>query len=107
MILDAACAHFGETSNWHMTDLLPEPIELDVSAIKDDLKYWQAVFSKHHDIWEDHSALLKIMGLDDKQAGSYFDSLRRVYPERFEYQRYRLSGVKKKQPRLLVGCFLG
>ncbi len=96
MILDAACAHFELTSGWHMSDLLPEKIELDIDAIKDNLKYWQAVFSKHHDIWEDHRAMLKILELEYKEIGAYFDSLRHVYPDRFEYERYRLSGTEKK-----------
>ena len=96
MILDAACEHFAQTSGWHMSKLLPDTIELDVKGTGDDLNYWQAVFAKHHDIWTDHEALLKILELEDEQIGSYFDSLRRVYPERFEYERYRLVGAQKK-----------
>ena len=107
MILDAACAHFGKASDWHMSKLLPETIELEIDATKDDLKYWQAVFSKHHDIWEDHRALLKIMESDDNQTGSYFDSLRRVYPDRFEYERYRLVGGQKKAAAIARGLLFG
>ncbi len=107
MILDAACAHFSQTSSWHISKLLPETIDLDFEATTSDLKYWQQVFSKHHDIREDHRAMLEILEIDSNQAGSYFDSLRRVYPDRFEYERYRLSGGDKKAAaiarRLLFG----
>jgi len=103
MILDAACDHFGKTSDWHMSNLLPEVIELEVEATIDNLHYWQTAFSKHHDIWEDHRALTKILELDDSDAGAYFDGLRRVYTDRFEYERYRLVGGEKKQPAIARG----
>ncbi len=57
-----------------MSELLPDPVKLDIEVTKDDLKYWQTVFMRHHDIWEDHLALLKILDLDDDAAGAYFDS---------------------------------
>lgn len=108
MILDAACEHFGRSSDWHMSKLLPERIDLEVKGAKDDREFWQTVFARHHDIWADHEALLKILELEDDQVGAYFDSLRRVYPERFEYERYRLVGnVSEKAAsigeRLLFG----
>ena len=96
MILDAACEHFGRTSDWHMSKLLPDRVDLEIPHTKGDLEFWQGAFSKHHDIWADHNALLKVLELGDDQVGSYFDSLRRVYPERFEYERYRLVGAQKK-----------
>ncbi len=105
MMLDATSEYFGKTSDWHMSQLLPQTINLEVPSTSIDLKYWQAVFSKHHDIWADHRALLKILDLDAGEVGPYFDSLRRVYEDRFEYERYRLSGGQKKQPA--IGCGLG
>ena len=96
MILDAACDHFGKTSDWHMSKLLPDTIELDIETTKDNLKYWQSVFAKHHDVQEDHRALLQMLELNNNEAGAYFDSLRRVYPDRFEYDRYRLKAAQKK-----------
>jgi len=96
MILDAACEYFGKQSGWHMSSLLPDIIDLDIEASSNDLAYWLEVFQKHHEIWQDHRALLQILSKSDDEMGAYFDSLRRVYPERFEYERYRLSGAQKK-----------
>lgn len=103
MILDAACAHFDRKSDWHMSKLLPEIIGLDVDTNSSDLNYWQAVFAKHHDIQVDYRALLKMLELNDNEAGSYFDSLRRVYPDRFEYERYRLKAAQKKAAAIARG----
>jgi erythronate-4-phosphate dehydrogenase len=96
MILDAACAHFGKTSGWHMSALLPDSIDLEIESGNDPLVYWQNVFRRHHDIQRDHQALLQLLELDENKRGAYFDSLRRVYPDRFEYPRYRLSCEQKE-----------
>jgi len=96
MILDAACQYFGKQSDWHMSRLLPEEIDLEIETGSNNLSYWHQVFQKHHDIWQDHHALLQILKKPDDEMGTYFDSLRRVYPERFEYERYRLNKVQEK-----------
>ncbi|MCP4236980.1 MAG: hypothetical protein GY770_25930 [Aestuariibacter sp.] len=86
-----------------MSQLLPETIELKAEKGGIDLSFWQEVFRKHHDIRRDHRALLETLEIDNKKAGPYFDSLRRVYADRFEYERYRLSGGQKKQPAIARG----
>ena len=96
MILDAACAHFDKKSEWHMSALLPDSIDLEIEPDKDPLVYWQNVFRRHHDIQRDHQALLQLLELDENKRGAYFDSLRRVYPDRFEYPRYRLKCEQEK-----------
>ncbi len=95
MILDATCKHFNKTGNWHMSQMLPDVVDLEAEPNNDHLAYWQNVFFKHHDIQQDHSALLKLPELDKSEIGTYFDSLRRVYPDRFEYPRYRIGIAKK------------
>jgi erythronate-4-phosphate dehydrogenase len=107
MILDAACRYFGKTSQWHMSKLLPDSIDLDVQLSDDDLEYWQRVFSQHHDIWQDHLALTQTSALGESEFARHFDSLRRVYSDRFEYERYRLSGGQKKQPAIARGLGFG
>ena len=96
MILDAACQYFDKESSWHMARLLPGIIELAVNPSANDLEYWQQVFKRHHDIWQDHRALTSAMNMNDDEFAKHFDSLRRVYPARFEYDRYRLTGKKVK-----------
>jgi len=97
MILDAACNHFSLTSNWHMSRHLPEPITIETRASANDLIFWPALFAEHHDIWQDHRALTQSAALSDAEFALHFDSLRKVYPQRFEYQRYRLTGIANKK----------
>lgn len=97
MILDAACEHFGLDSNWRMDRLLPESITLDMESSSTDLPFWQHLFSLHQDIWQDHDALTQSAQMSDQEFSAHFDSLRKVYPNRFEYERYRLTGMANKK----------
>jgi len=97
MILDAACKHFSLTSNWRMSKLLPEPIIIETRASTNDLIFWQALFAEHHDIWQDHRALIRSSTMSDAEFAIHFDSLRKVYPQRFEYERYRLARAIDKK----------
>ena len=97
MILDAACKHFSLNSNWHMSGLLPEPIALETPATNTNLIFWQQLFARHHDIWQDHLALTDSCEISDAEFARQFDSLRKVYPERFEYERYKLRGAINKK----------
>ena len=97
MILEAASEHFGLDSNWRMESLLPGPINLDIEPANTDLAFWQQLFCRHHDIRHDHDALTQSTHMSDLEFALYFDSLRRVYPERFEYERYRLTAEVNKK----------
>jgi hypothetical protein len=97
MILDAACEHFSRTSKWQMSQYLPDIIAMETLEACNELEFWQRLFKQHHDIWQDHRALTGSRELNDMDFARHFESLRRVYPQRFEYQRYRLpvTGNKK------------
>ena len=97
MILDAACRHFDLKSNWKMASLLPEPVTLGIEPPDTDLTFWQQLFRQHHDIWRDHNALTQSIQLSDQEFASHFESLRRVYPDRLEYERYQLTGLTNKK----------
>ena len=97
MILDTACRNFGLTSSWRMENLLPEPIPLNLKPTGNDQAFWQQLFGHHHDIWRDHNTLMQSTQLNDKEFAAHFDSLRKVYPDRFEFERYRLSGAINKK----------
>ena len=97
MILDAACRHFGLSSDWIMENLLPDLITLKIKPADSELAFWQQLFGKHHDIWQDHEALTQSAQMSDEAFTVHFDSLRRVYSDRFEYERYRLGrDISKK-----------
>ncbi len=88
MIVDAACQHFSLTSDWQLSKLLPAPIAIETWESANGLVFWQQLFARHHDIWKDHLALTQSSTLNDAEFALHFDSLRRVYPQRFEYERY-------------------
>jgi len=91
MILDAASQSFGLASSWRMESLLPEPITLNFEQSSTDLASWQHLFRSHHDIWQDHDALTQSAQMSNQDFANHFDSLRKVYPDRFEYERYCLT----------------
>lgn len=91
MVLDAACAHFGLVSGWHMSTLLPakQKIECDLSC--PGLESWTRLFQQHCDIWRDHEALIDGAALGEDDFAVHFDGLRRVYPDRLEYPRFSVN----------------
>ncbi len=91
MILDAVCRHFPVKSKWRLSQKLPKPIDLQIEASDNQLRFWQQLFAEHYDIWQDHLALTHSHDMDDADFSRHFDSLRKGYPNRFEYERYRLT----------------
>jgi len=98
MVLDAACAHFARESSWSMAQQLPPAREIDCSGFSTGPGFWQQLFRQHCDIRRDHNRLLAGADLDDSDFGKHFDSLRRVYPERLEYPRFRLCNLPTQSP---------
>ncbi len=93
MILDAACRFFARSSSWRMSRLIPEVRSLQAPAGDSKVGFWQALFQAHCDIWRDHEALLSGSKLVNEEFARHFDSLRRVYQDRLEYERFQLKGV--------------
>jgi len=94
MILDAACAHFGLESGWRMSDLLPPQRQ-----IEGRIETWGELFRQHCNIWRDHEALLGGVDYDDHAFATHFDSLRRIYTDRLEYERFSLDNAITELPR--------
>ena len=91
MVLDAACAHFGLSSGWHMSQQLPPLRTIDCSTFVGDVEFWQGLLRQHCDIRRDHDAFVGGHDLDDDAFAVHFDGLRRVYPDRLEYDRFSLK----------------
>ena len=102
MVLDAASRHFGVSPGWNMNELLPEPRELDVRDMGSGLAFWRGLMARHCDPGRDHMALLEAIDRGDNDFRSHFDSLRRVYPDRLEYPRWRLRVDPARQPVSLL-----
>jgi erythronate-4-phosphate dehydrogenase len=91
MVLDAACAHFGLSSNWHMSQQLPPTRAIDCASGAGELDFWRSLFRKHCNIRRDHDAFVTGHDLDIDAFAAHFDGLRRVYTDRLEYDRFSLD----------------
>jgi len=72
---------------------LPPPAVLQPAATDDPVGFWQDLFRRHLDIWRDDLAFRANADLDDDERARHFDSLRRVYPDRLEYARFRVPAA--------------
>ena len=98
MVLDAACAHLKQTSSWHMSAQLPPVRDIDCSAFGNGVKFWQDLFLHHCDIRRDHDDFIKGASLANDTFSAHFDGLRRIFPDRLEYDRFRLKVDRSSQP---------
>jgi len=96
MVLDAACQHFKLASSWHMSQQLPATVELYCGSSGSSLEFWQDLLQQHCNIWRDHDAFVAGANLDDDAFAAHFDGLRKVYPDRLEYERFRIRQVNDK-----------
>jgi len=88
MVLDAAGEHFNLTSRWHMSQQLPSRQQLHCQVTGSRLEFWQDLLQQHCNIWRDHDALMAGADLQDDEFAAHFDGLRKVYPDRLEYERF-------------------
>jgi len=88
MVLDAACEHFERKSSWNMSQQLPADKVLELAPTDPVTAAWHNLFQQHFDIWRDHEALISGSDLDPRSFAVHFDALRRVYPDRLEYERF-------------------
>ena len=88
MVLDAACKHFRLSSSWHMSQQFPPDQNLVLHASDATTTAWYDLFNQNADIWRDHEAFTAGSNFDDATFARHFDALRRVYPDRLEYERF-------------------
>ncbi len=98
MVLDSACAHFGLTSGWHMSELLPATRQIGIKAAEPELQSWRELFRQHCNIRRDHAAFLAGLQHDDEAFAAHFDGLRRVYSDRLEYARFCIDTADTALP---------
>jgi hypothetical protein len=71
-----------------MSQLLPATREISIDPAKSRLESWQDLFQQHCNIWSDHDDFVAGAELDDESLPSHFDGLRRIFPDRLEYERF-------------------
>ncbi len=95
MILDAANRYFNTTASWTMQNHLPARRALSLTN-HDGIEFWSQLFEKHYSVKEDYQRLLDMTELPGDQFAIGFDRLRKKYPQRFEYSRFEIEGIKDK-----------
>ena len=93
MIYKAMCKYFGLEVQFDVEDFLPEPaipqLRVDPSAYNDEAVLANTV-QKIYDIREDDARLRLILQHGRNGRSEYFDSLRKNYPIRREFQNTRI-----------------
>lgn len=93
MIYKAACEYFGLEPKYDLEDFLPEPAvgELRINPQgRAEQKVLHSVVQKIYGISEDDHSLRQIAGRAPGKRGEFFDSLRKNYPVRREFQNTRI-----------------
>jgi erythronate-4-phosphate dehydrogenase len=104
MVLDAAASHFNLPPGWHMSQQLPAGRELHCRATGSRLEFWQDLLQQHCDIWRDHDAFIAGANLDDDEFSAHFDGLRKVYPDRLEYERFNIKQDQNSWPGTILAA---
>jgi erythronate-4-phosphate dehydrogenase len=108
MIYKAACNYFGISPKFDIKDFLPEPIvpELTVNPYDgDEQEVLCQTVRKIYNISEDDRRLRDIIEESSEKKGQFFDSLRKNYPIRREFQNTRviLESPDKSVAKKLAG----
>ena len=98
IVLDAACAHFRQTSSWHMSRQLPAVRAIDCAEFGTGVNFWQDLFHCHFDIRRDHNDFVGGASLATNAFATHFDGLRRIFPDRLEYDRFSLGNLPPGSP---------
>jgi erythronate-4-phosphate dehydrogenase len=93
MIYKAVCEYFGLTPEFDIGDFLPEPaigqLKIDLVVDNEEQAINKAV-RKIYNIREDDRLLRKISAESEEKRGNYFDSLRKNYSVRREFQNTKV-----------------
>jgi erythronate-4-phosphate dehydrogenase len=104
MIYKALCDYFGLKAKYDVEDFLPEPIvpELKINPYDgDEREVLQQIVRKIYNISEDDGKLRDIIKENAEKRGKLFDSLRKNYPVRREFQNTQvLIATEKVDSRL-------
>jgi len=108
MIYKAACEYFDLEPKFDLEDFLPEPAVPELKTnpkIGNDQDALLNAVQKIYRIDKDDAKLRRVSGKPEKDRGQYFDSLRKSYHVRREFQNTRviLKGTNSKLAEKLIG----
>ncbi len=102
MIYEAMCRHFDIDFDKSEGDFLPEPIVKSIevnSGSGDEQALVRGVVSQVYHICDDYMRLKRYLETSAEQRGQYFDSLRKNYPVRREFNNTKVY-LKEENDRL-------
>ncbi|MCX5633640.1 MAG: 4-phosphoerythronate dehydrogenase PdxB [Phycisphaerae bacterium] len=103
MIYQAFCKFFGVKPKFIAKDFLPKPQVEKIDISKDDPKPLWTIVNTLYDIKKDDEKLRQIINKLAEKQGAYFDSLRKNYHIRREFQNTAVSTGNKKLKNILEG----
>lgn len=99
MIYKAVCRYFGLEAKYCMDDFLPEPTvsELTINpANGQEQELLRQAVQRIYNISEDDSNLRRVINQPPEKRGEFFDSLRKNYPVRREFQNTKFLIATEK-----------
>jgi erythronate-4-phosphate dehydrogenase len=103
MIYNAFCKFFGVKQKFSAKDFLPTPQVEKIVISKNDPKPLLTIVNTLYDIKKDDEKLRQIIKKDVERQGAYFDSLRKNYHIRREFQNTTISTPDKNLKNILEG----
>jgi len=103
MIYQAFCKFFSVKPKFSAKDFLPKPQVEKIDISKDDPKPLLTIVNTLYDIKKDDEKLRQIINKLAEKQGAYFDSLRKNYHIRREFQNTAVSTGDKKLKNILEG----
>lgn len=103
MIYNAFCRHFGIEPKFSAADFLPAPAVERIAIAPNEQKPLLKAVNMLYDIKNDDANLRQVKQKIADQRGAFFDSLRRNYPIRREFQNTSICGVDAKFKGIFTG----
>jgi erythronate-4-phosphate dehydrogenase len=94
MIYNAACRHFRIHPTWTPKGLLPEPENPTIvpdKSLSDSEDILRDIVRKAYSIRNDDRDMRKLLELAESERAACFDSLRKNYPVRREFEAFRVD----------------
>ncbi len=103
IIYDAFCRHFGIEPKFTAKDFLPKPEFEQIALSENEENPLLAAVNMLYDIKKDDEKLRQIIKEPAEKRGTYFDSLRKNYHIRREFQNTLASMEDKKLRKIFAG----
>ncbi len=100
MLYEAVTRHFGIQPSWDSEKMLQENTPQPISRMQADGSSWLGDLAQHlYDLQADDARMRQLLSLEPNQVADAFRQLRRNYPPRRTFSRYRIKEVPPEYER--------